>query len=139
MVHGTSSRQDGFTLIELLVVIILVGILTAIALPSFLSQRSKAHDVSAKSDARGAELAIEQWKQDHDTYDATVADLQSVDQDLPSGPRLTVIGTGKTYTVTVRSASTSSADFSVARDAGDVISHSCAPTGQGGCPAGGSW
>ncbi|MEM9903475.1 MAG: type IV pilin-like G/H family protein [Cyanobacteria bacterium P01_D01_bin.44] len=39
---GKHTTQDGFTLIELLVVIIVLGILSAIALPSFLSQASKA-------------------------------------------------------------------------------------------------
>ena len=54
-----AQEEKGFTLIELLVVILIIGILAAIAIPSFLNQRSKGNDAEAKSTAVTAAEAME--------------------------------------------------------------------------------
>jgi len=55
----TGNRDQGFTLIELLVVFTIVAILSAIAIPVLLSQRTKAVDASRKSDLKNTVTALE--------------------------------------------------------------------------------
>ncbi len=69
------NREEGFTLIELLVVIIIIGILAAIAIPTFLNQRQKGWESAAKSELRNAAVAQESFFTDNDRYTAVEADL----------------------------------------------------------------
>jgi type IV pilus assembly protein PilA len=64
-IRHQSCAEDGFTLVELLVVILIIGVLAAIAIPSFLDQQGKAYDTTAKEMARGASLAAETYETEH--------------------------------------------------------------------------
>ena len=77
-------EEKGFTLIELLVVVIILGILTAIAIPSYLSFRGRAQDSANKANVRSIIPDIESYYADNNTYSGmTMAGLQtSYDQAL---------------------------------------------------------
>ena len=76
--------EKGFTLIELLVVMIILAILMAVAIPSYLSFRDRANRSAAGADLRAIIPDVEAWFSDHGTYvGATPALLKaSYDQSI---------------------------------------------------------
>jgi prepilin-type N-terminal cleavage/methylation domain-containing protein len=136
-----TAGESGFTLVELLVVMLILGLLAGIGIPAFLSQREKARDVDAKHAAGVAGLAAETIGTENDgNYDGaggvTVARLEQVEPALRDSDLSVVEVAPKRYTLRVTSPTGHTFDYT--RDGG-IITTSCAPQGEGGCPEDGTW
>ena len=148
MLRRRAEDEKGFTLIELLVVILIIGILAAIAIPSFINQKGKANDAAAESLARTAATAMETYSTGNNgNYTgATAATLNSIEPTLN-----TVTTNGQAYlaalapaptsnTYTVIGVAPSTADrFTITRAATGVSTLTCSPSGKGSCSSTGTW
>ena len=133
------EKEEGFTLIELLVVIIIIGILAAIAIPVFLSQKSKGYEASMKSDLRTAAQDIESQNTDLQNYTGvafgtgtlatsglSVAGTSNVtvgtdSVTLSAGNSLTVVGANSTAFCLSASSSKTATVFYYSSDKGGLL------------------
>ena len=115
-------NEGGFTLIELLVVVVIIGILTAIAVPTYLGQQDEAKDVAAKAQLRIAATSQQLYYVKHDQYAANATDLEAYG--FRQGEQQVTVKAASVSTYCMQ-APGGSGSFKITADAGKPESGSC--------------
>ncbi len=115
-------NEKGFTLIELMIVVAIIGILAAIAVPSFMSYRQRSYDKQANSVIKNVGAAQSAYNARYEAYTNTEADLITIDPNIPATTSTIKWGIVGTSTATAF-------DASAAHDLGSGVTFSIDESG----------
>ena len=89
-INSRLGNEEGFTLVELMVVVLIIAILVAIAIPTFLGARTSAQDRAAQSNLRNALTAEKVFYVDNETYTDVAASLGAIEPSIDWVTEITV-------------------------------------------------
>ena len=125
MMKYLTKGEEGFTLIELMVVVLIIAILLAIAIPTFLGMRVRAQDRAAQSNLRNALTAEKAFYTDNEVYTDSPTELEAIEPALtyaaastttPSVVGLNVVASTNSQVVQMQTESASGAGFCIRDD-----------------------
>jgi len=139
-VRDLRRDERGFSFIELLVVMIIVGVLAAIALPTFLGQDRKAQDAPAKSNARNLVSQVESCYADTSDYQGCdeASELRETGLALGAGDGQVHVASASQSEYRIVARSVSGHVFTIEKTAAGTT-FSCSPAGSSGCGGAGTW
>lgn len=139
-----SANEEGFTLVELLVVMLILGILAAIAIPAFFSQRDKGYDSDAKSNAKTVQTALETYATDNGgsyvgaSMATATGNLRTIEPTIinldKTGAGGVVLSGLAANTYTITATSKTGTTFGIQRAATGTLTYPCS-VAKGGCPS----